>query len=41
MSAKGLTDNGDSVHFNAVSLREFGIRYAMKYAAVIQVTPER
>ena len=28
VSAKGLTDNGDFLHFNAKSLREFGIRYA-------------
>ena len=35
VSAEGLTDKGDSVHFNSVSLREFGVRYAMKYAAVI------
>ena len=35
VSAKGLTDNGDGLHFNSVSLREFGVRYAMKYAAVI------
>ena len=31
VSAKGLTDNGDSVHFNSKSLRDFGIRYAKKY----------
>lgn len=30
-SADGLTDNGDSLHFNSVSLREFGRRYAHKY----------
>ena len=28
VSAKGLMDNGDFLHFNAKSLREFGIRYA-------------
>lgn len=28
VSAKGLTDRGDSLHFNSISLREFGIRYA-------------
>jgi len=28
VSADGMTDNGDSLHFNAKSLREFGIRYA-------------
>jgi hypothetical protein len=26
--ADGMTDNGDSLHFDAKSLREFGIRYA-------------
>ena len=26
-SAKGLTANSDNLHFNAVSLREFGLRY--------------
>ena len=31
VSAKGLADNGDSLHFNAHALREFGIRYARKY----------
>jgi hypothetical protein len=28
VSAEGLEDNGDSLHFNADSLRKFGIRYA-------------
>ena len=27
VSAKGLTSNPDNLHFNAVSLREFGLRY--------------
>ena len=27
----GLTDLGDNVHFDAKSLREFGVRYAQKY----------
>lgn len=27
-SADGMTDNGDALHFDAKSLREFGIRYA-------------
>ena len=31
VSAERLRDNGDSLHFNAHSLREFGIRYARKY----------
>jgi len=29
--ADGLTDNGDQLHFDAKSLRTFGIRYAKKY----------
>jgi len=28
VSAEGLTDNGDTLHFNSESLREFGKRYA-------------
>jgi hypothetical protein len=32
VSAQELTDNGDHLHFNAASLREFGIRYAHQYA---------
>jgi len=31
VSARGMQDNGDSVHFNAESLREFGRRYAQKF----------
>lgn len=31
VSADGLTDKGDSLHFNAASLREFGIRYARAF----------
>ncbi len=27
ISAKGLTSNPDNLHFNAKSLREFGVRY--------------
>lgn len=30
-AANGLIDKGDLVHFNAVSLREFGIRYAASW----------
>jgi hypothetical protein len=30
-AADGLTDNGDQLHFDAKSLRTFGIRYAKKY----------
>ena len=35
VSAEGLTDNGDHVHINAKSLREFGIRYAKTYLDLI------
>jgi hypothetical protein len=31
VSAAGLTDNEDALHFNAQSLREFGRRYAAKF----------
>jgi len=31
VSSEGLEDNGDHIHFNARSLREFGKRYAEKY----------
>jgi hypothetical protein len=31
VSAKGLTDNGDLLHFDAKSLREFGNRYAIAW----------
>ena len=31
----GLTDNGDNLHFNSKSLRDFGIRYAKKYLSLI------
>ncbi len=31
VSARGMQDNGDSLHFNAESLREFGIRYAQSF----------
>ncbi len=33
-SAAGLTDKGDSVHFDSPSLREFGRRYAAEYLGV-------
>lgn len=36
VSSEGLEDKGDSVHFNAVALREFGRRYAREYSAVAQ-----
>lgn len=31
VSAEGMQDNGDSLHFSALSLREFGIRYANRF----------
>jgi hypothetical protein len=31
VSSRGLTDNGDCLHFNAKSLREFGNRYAIAW----------
>jgi hypothetical protein len=31
VSSKGLVDNGDFLHFNAKSLREFGNRYAIAW----------
>ena len=33
-SAAGLTDKGDSVHFDSQSLRDFGRRYAAEYLRV-------
>lgn len=39
VSASGLTDRGDHVHFDSASLREFGRRYANEYLRVI--TEER
>ena len=33
-SADGLTDQGDQVHFDAESLRRFGVRYARKYLEI-------
>jgi hypothetical protein len=32
----GLTDNGDKLHFNSKSLRDFGIRYAKNYMELIE-----
>lgn len=29
--AEGLSDNGDALHFNSASLREFGRRYALEF----------
>jgi len=37
VTSKGLTDNGDKVHFNSESLREFGRRYATKYMDLVQI----
>lgn len=34
VSAENLSDNGDDIHFNAASLREFGRRYARKYIEI-------
>lgn len=39
VSADGLTDNGDNVHFNSESLREFGHRYAKKYLDLVFKPP--
>ena len=35
VTSEGLTDNGDNVHFNSESLREFGRRYATKYMDLV------
>ena len=34
VSAEGLTPNADNLHFNAASLREFGLRYYEAYKNV-------
>ena len=34
VSAQGLTDIGDNVHFDGPSLREFGKRYAIQYLSL-------
>jgi hypothetical protein len=36
VSASGLTDNGDHLHFDALSLRELGRRYADAYEKLIR-----
>lgn len=36
VSSEGLRDYGDSVHFNAQSLYEFGTRYAQEYLRIIE-----
>ena len=33
VSSEGLTDNGDDLHFDARSVREFGLRYAKAFLA--------
>lgn len=38
-SSEGLGDKGDSLHFDARSLREFGRRYADVYFAVTEKSP--
>ena len=35
VSADGLTDKGDSLHFDAASLREFGIRYSKAFERLV------
>lgn len=40
-SSEGLGDKGDSLHFDARSLREFGRRYADVYFSVTEKTPKR
>ena len=37
VSAEGLTPNGDNLHFNAKSLREFGLRYFDGYKKLTEV----
>ena len=34
VSAEGLTANPDNLHFNAASLREFGLRYYEVYKTI-------
>lgn len=36
-SAKGLTSNEDLLHFNSLSLREFGIRYYNEFKKIISL----
>ena len=40
VSARGLTPNGDNLHFNTKSLREFGERYARAFLSDIPYAPE-
>ena len=35
-SAAALSDNGDHIHFNSTSLREFGKRYAREYIRIAE-----
>jgi hypothetical protein len=39
VSAEGLTDKGDALHFSAASAREFGTRYAQAYLALLRGAP--
>lgn len=41
VDAKGLVDNGDNLHFDAASLREFGLRYAKAYCKLIAPSCEK
>ena len=38
VSAEGLIDNGDNLHFNAGSLSEFGRRYAARFVELEKMT---
>jgi len=38
VTSNGLTGNGDNLHFNSKSLREFGCRYAKKYMNLVPST---
>lgn len=39
VSAEGLTDRGDKLHFDAASYREFGRRYATAYLDLVRKSP--
>ncbi|MDP3072875.1 MAG: sialate O-acetylesterase [Opitutaceae bacterium] len=39
VSAEGLTDRGDKLHFDAASYREFGKRYATAYLDLVRQPP--
>ena len=40
-SSEGLTDRGDSIHFNSVSYRIFGKRYFNEYLNVVGAENEK